>query len=163
MDFLLPSQKGHLSTWAAQGSCLAVERTVRRNSVTLMLPSMARVLVNVILITKEDDRMHNYQIQFDDCFAHLAVQFKFFHLSEKGEGVLGHRARLTGPVERGVLMPVRGGEDEYKTTSLLSADCKYCIFAADGSGTVQLVLDSSSMTRDCTSRMINGWGFACRR
>ena len=96
---------------------------------------------------------------------HLSVQFKFFHVSEKGEGVLGqtYRPDFQNPVKRGVPMPVRGGEDKYKTSSLLSADCKYCIFVADGSGTVQLVLDSSSMTRDCTSRMINGWGFACRR
>ncbi|XP_057492435.1 uncharacterized protein LOC130778038 [Actinidia eriantha] len=116
---------------------------------------MAKVLVNVILITKEDDWMHNYQIQSDDCFAHLAVQFKFSIFRRR---VRVCWARLTGPVKRGVPMPVRGEEDEYKTSSLLSADC-----AADGFVTVQLVLDSSSMTLDCTSRMINGWGFACRR
>ncbi|KAK3026139.1 hypothetical protein RJ639_042582 [Escallonia herrerae] len=164
MPITIPS--GHLSTWAARDGNLMVERTVTYNSVTVTLPGVVEMSVNVVPVTKEDDRVHSYQIPSDDCFAHLEVQFKFFHLSEKVEGVLGqtYRPEFKSPVKIGVPMPVMGGEDKYKTSSLVSADCKYCIFGVDGlhGATQSLVLDSD-MTVDCTSKIGNGRGFVCRR
>ncbi|CAK9136415.1 unnamed protein product [Ilex paraguariensis] len=157
--------QGHLSTWTAPGGGLVVERTAKCNSVTVTLPGVVEMAVNVVPITKEDDRIHNYQIPSDDCFAHLEVQFKFFHLSEKVEGVLGqtYRSDFLNPVKRGVPMPIMGGEDQYMTSSLVEADCKRCIFTIDHA--VQgvskpLVLDPD-MTVDCTSKMSNGRGFVC--
>jgi len=139
---------------------------VTSNSVTVTLPEVVEMSVNVVPITKEDDRVHNYQIPSDDCFAHLEVQFKFLHLTEKVEGVLGqtYRPEFQSPVKRGVPMPIMGGEDKYKTSSLISADCKYCIFGvrASNDGTKSLVLDPDT-TMDCTSKMSNGRGFVCRR
>lgn len=124
------------------------------------------ISVNVVPVSKEDDRVHNYEIPSDDCFAHLEVQFKFFALSEKVEGVLGqtYRPELQSPVKRGVPMPVMGGEDKFKTSSLVSANCKYCIFKGDElhGETKSLVLDPE-MIVDCSSRTSYGRGFVCRR
>ncbi|XP_058185484.1 uncharacterized protein LOC131302716 [Rhododendron vialii] len=155
----------HLSAWTAPDKqLLAVERTANCNRVTVVLPGLVEMLVNVVPVTKEDDRIHKYQIPSDDCFAHLEVQFKFSHLSEDVEGVLGqtYRPGFQSPVKRGVPMPVMGGEDKFKTSSLVSADCKRCIFATDASAANPLELDPS-MTVDCTSKMSNGRGIACRR
>ncbi|KAA8532124.1 hypothetical protein F0562_006734 [Nyssa sinensis] len=94
-------------------------------------------------------------------------EFKFFHLSEEVEGVLGqtYRPEFQNPVKRGVPMPIMGGEDKYKTSSLVSANCKLCIFGVDASrdASKSLVLDPAAMTVDCTSKMSNGRGFICRR
>ncbi|KAL7223630.1 hypothetical protein ACSBR1_025142 [Camellia fascicularis] len=52
-------------------------------------------------------------------------------LSENVEGVLGQTywPDFKGPVKRGVPMPVVGGEDKFQTSSsLVSADCRLCIF-----------------------------------
>lgn len=49
---------------------------------------MAEIKVNVVPVTKEDDRVHNYKVLPDDRFAHLEVQFRFFALSPKVEGVV---------------------------------------------------------------------------
>ncbi|KAF5958105.1 hypothetical protein HYC85_005330 [Camellia sinensis] len=88
--------------------------------------------VSVVPVMKEDDRIHNYQIPSDDCFAHLEVQFKFLQLSEKVEGVLGqmYRPDFKGPVKRGVPMLVVGGEDKFQMSFLVSVDCRLCIFMA---------------------------------
>ncbi|KAK7244372.1 hypothetical protein RIF29_39193 [Crotalaria pallida] len=69
--------EGHLSTWQCQENQLKVARTSNKNSVMITLPEVAEISVNVVPVTKEDSRIHNYQIPDDDCFAHLEVQFKF--------------------------------------------------------------------------------------
>ncbi|RZC71531.1 hypothetical protein C5167_034912 [Papaver somniferum] len=162
----LTIEEGHLSTWVASDGQLTVERTSTRNRVLVKLPGITEFYVNVVPVTKEDDRIHNYQIPSDDCFAHLEVQFKFLDLSESVEGVLGqtYRPDFINPVKRGVAMPVMGGEDKFKTSSLLSADCRRCIFSSENSDeeTNSLVLDPT-MTVDCTSRTSNGYGVVCRR
>ncbi|CAL5326639.1 unnamed protein product [Camellia sinensis] len=158
---------GHLSIWTAPDSRLVEERTAMSNSIIVTMPGVVEMSVSVVPVTKEDDGIHNYQIPSDDCFAHLEVQFKFLQLSEKVEGVLGqtYRPDFKSPVKRGVPMPVMGGEDKFKTSSLVSADCMLCIFMAGGdvsNTNKSLVLDPSMATVDCT-KMSNGQGFICRR
>lgn len=155
-------EEGHLSTWAAPDGCLVMERTARRNSVTVTLPHVVEISVNVVPITKEDDRIHNYQIPADDCFAHLEVQFRFFNLSEKVEGVLGqtYRPEYQNPVKRGVSMPIMGGEYKYKTSALLSANCNHCIFSQNSIVAQPLALENTWM--DCTSKKSDGRGVVCR-
>ncbi|KAK7312988.1 hypothetical protein VNO77_37295 [Canavalia gladiata] len=123
--------EGHLSTWQCPENQLRIERTSSKNSVTVTLPELAEIYVNVVPVTKEDSRIHNYQIPDDDCFAHLEVQFKFYGLSSKVEGVLGrtYQPDFQNPAKLGVAMPVVGGEDRYRTKSLDSADCGVCLFA----------------------------------
>ena len=68
---------------------MKVERVASKNSVLVPLEDVVEILVNVVPITKEDDRIHNYQVPNDDCFAHLEVQFRFFSLPPKLMVVLG--------------------------------------------------------------------------
>ncbi|KAK1309596.1 hypothetical protein QJS10_CPA09g01425 [Acorus calamus] len=106
--------KGHLSEWKSPNDGLTVERTGRAN--------------------KEDDRIHNYQIPSDDCYTHLEVQFRFSKLSKEVEGVIGrtYRPDFENPAKRGVMVPVVGGEDKYMTSSLVSSDCRACVFGSGG-------------------------------
>lgn len=49
--------------------------------------------------------------------------FKFYGLSSRVEGVLGrtYQPDFQNPAKSGVAMPVVGGEDKYRITSLISA------------------------------------------
>ncbi|KAJ8425325.1 hypothetical protein Cgig2_018942 [Carnegiea gigantea] len=131
-EILLPA--GYPSSWASSTQDLKVEKTENRNSVIVILKQVAEISVNVVPVTKEEDRIHNYQIPSDNCFAHLEVQFRFFGLSSQVEGVLGrtYQPDFNNPAKPGVAMPVVGGEDKYRTSSLLSADCKSCLFSPVG-------------------------------
>ncbi|XVF70374.1 hypothetical protein PTKIN_Ptkin11bG0156800 [Pterospermum kingtungense] len=162
-DIVIP--EGHLSSWKSPENDLTVERTSLKNSVLVTLPEITEILVNVVPVTKEDDRIHNYQIPSDDCFAHLELQFKFYGLSSKVEGVLGrtYQPDFVNPARPGVAMPVVGGEDKYRISSLLSADCSSCIFSPVGvlDQTDSLLMDFGTL--DCTSGASGGRAIVCRR
>ncbi|XP_072971925.1 uncharacterized protein [Typha angustifolia] len=153
---------GHLSSWSSASSGLHVERTDTVNNVIITLPKVFQLMAAVVPVTAEDDRIHGYGVPADDCFAHLEVQFKFFGLSEKVEGVLGqtYRPDFQSPVKRGVPMPVMGGEDKYAASSLLSTDCNRCIFSSEEAAPV---VEVSPSTLDCTSKMSSGYAVVCRR
>ncbi|KAF3453629.1 hypothetical protein FNV43_RR04070 [Rhamnella rubrinervis] len=159
--------KGHLSSWTCQETRLKVERSSSKNSVTVTIPEVAEISVNVVPVTKEDDRIHNYQIPSDDCFAHLEVQFRFYGLSSNVEGVLGrtYQPDFQNPAKPGVAMPVVGGEDKYRTTSLFSADCSACVFSPEEVEPEQK--ESSSVMEygmlDCRGRATGGNGIVCRK
>ncbi|KAM1356637.1 hypothetical protein ACFX13_031462 [Malus domestica] len=101
----------HLSAWESPEYDIIVKRTSSKNSVLVTLPEVAEISVNVVRVTKADDRIHNYQIPSDDCFAHLEVQFRFYDLSSNVEGVLGrtYQPDFKNPAKPGVAMPVVGG------------------------------------------------------
>uniref|UniRef100_A0A7N0SXT2 Uncharacterized protein n=1 Tax=Kalanchoe fedtschenkoi TaxID=63787 RepID=A0A7N0SXT2_KALFE len=158
---------GHLSRWESPESEILVERISDTNGALITLSDFAEISVSVVPITKEDDAIHNYQIPEDDCFAHLAVQFKFYGLSSKVEGVLGrtYQPDFQNPAKPGVAMPVVGGEDKYRTASLLSADCNSCIYSPTGEREqpedVQTMMDHRAL--DCSSGANNGNGIICRK
>lgn len=60
-----------------------------KNSILATIPQLAEISVKVVVVTKEDDRIHNYRIPSDDCFVHLEVQLIFYGLSSKVESALG--------------------------------------------------------------------------
>ncbi|XAR68378.1 hypothetical protein NMG60_11003479 [Bertholletia excelsa] len=157
--------EGYPSLWKSPENEIRVERTSGRNSVIVTLPEVAEISVNVVPVTKEDDKIHNYQIPSDDCFAHLEVQFRFYGLSSKVEGVLGrtYQPDFQSPAKLGVAMPVVGGENKYRTTSLLSADCSSCVFSPVG----VLHKDDSVVMNygplDCTGGASSGNGIVCRK
>ncbi|MFS7987749.1 hypothetical protein Hanom_Chr11g01026581 [Helianthus anomalus] len=74
--------------------------------------------------------MHNYQIPSNDNFAHLEVQFRFFGLSSNVEGILGrtYHPDFENPAKPGVAMPVVGGDDNYKASSLLAVIVHFACF-----------------------------------
>ncbi|EEF28678.1 conserved hypothetical protein [Ricinus communis] len=93
------------------------------------------------------------------------VQFKFYGLSPKVEGVLGrtYQPDFENPAKPGVAMPVVGGEDKYRTSSLLSADCGSCMFSSAGSLDQEdpLVMDFSML--DCAGGYSSGHGIVCKK
>lgn len=93
----------------------------------------------------------------------MEVQFRFYGLSSDVEGVLGrtYRPNFENNAKPGVAMPVVGGEDKYKTTSLLSADCKMCIFSVRGQSSDAVPMKYGTL--DCTGRAATGNGIVCRR
>lgn len=122
--------EGHLSQRKLAEDELIIERTASRNSIAIIIEGTAQISVNAVPITEEDDRVHKYDVPQDDCFAHLEVQFEFFKLSPRVDGVLGrtYRPEYVSRAKAGVEMPVLGGEDKYWTSSLLATDCKVCSF-----------------------------------
>ncbi|MBA0849434.1 hypothetical protein Goshw_016035 [Gossypium schwendimanii] len=116
-------------------------------------------------VTKEDDRVHHYKVPFDDCFAHLEVQFRFFSLSSNVDGVLGrtYRPDFENPAKPGVVMPAAGGEDKYKTTSLLSLDCSTCLFSPETGSNQETTSQSEILTLDCTRGASTGYGIVCKK
>ncbi|KAF9587972.1 hypothetical protein IFM89_006297 [Coptis chinensis] len=155
----------HLSTWQSPKQEIKVERTSNMNSVTVTLTEYAEILINVVPITEQDDKIHNYQIPSNDCFAHLELQFRFIGLSPDVEGVLGrtYRPDFVNPAKPGVAMPVVGGEDKHKTTSLLSSDCASCLFSPGGVETKgnSIVMDFGTL--DCGQGFSGGNGIVCRK
>ncbi|GAB4846325.1 hypothetical protein Ancab_025331 [Ancistrocladus abbreviatus] len=157
--------EGYPSVWTSLAEDLKIERTSSKNSVIVTIREVAEVSVNVVPVTEEDNRIHNYQIPSDNCFAHLEVQFRFFGLSPEVEGVLGrtYQPEFQNPAKPGVAMPVVGGEDKYRTSSLLSADCKACVFSP-----ARVLQQEKSMvmdfgTLDCASRAASGYGIVCKK
>ena len=142
---------------------MKVERTATKNSVLVTIPGIVEIMANVVPVTKQDDRIHSYKVPSNDCFAHLEVQFRFFSLSSKVEGVLGrtYQPDFENPAKPGVAMAVVGGEDKYRTPSLLSQECESCVFSQ-----TQDAENSSALmegTLDCTGNLSNGNGIVCKK
>ncbi|XP_052202531.1 uncharacterized protein LOC127808161 [Diospyros lotus] len=124
----------HSWEWISPDNGLKIERTACQNSVTVTAPGIIEILVGAVPVTEEDNRIHNYQIPSGDCFAHLEIQFRFTRgFSSRVEGVLGrtYRPDFKNPAKVGVAMPVVGGEDKYRVSSLFSADCVSCMFSPE--------------------------------
>ncbi|KAL4554976.1 hypothetical protein LXL04_037586 [Taraxacum kok-saghyz] len=163
----IPLGLGALSTWKSPEGEVEVERTSAVNSVIVNIPGVVEILVNVVPITAEDDKIHGYHVPSDDCFAHLEVQFKFSRLSDNVEGVLGrtYQPDFVNPAKPGVAMAVVGGEDKYRTTSLLSSDCVKCIYDSSNVGVgkeKQMIKEPSSL--DCSVKgLFHGNGIVCKK
>ncbi|KAG2299316.1 hypothetical protein Bca4012_010892 [Brassica carinata] len=154
-----------LYTWYSPNKDIKIERVTMRNSVIITIKDKAEIMVNVVPVTKEDDRIHNYKVPSDDCFAHLEVQFKFFNLSPNVDGILGrtYKPDFQNPAKPGVAMPVVGGEESFKTSSLLSNDCKTCIFSESQAKIDTVKSEIEYATLDCTRGASSGYGIVCRK
>ncbi|CAN6869533.1 unnamed protein product [Brassica oleracea] len=162
-DLSVPEET--LFTWYSPNKDIKIERVTMRNSVIVTIKDKAEIMVNVVPVTKEDDRIHNYKVPSDECFAHLEVQFKFFNLSPNVDGILGrtYKPDFQNPAKSGVAMPVVGGEDSFKTSSLLSNDCKTCIFSESQAEIDIVKSEIVYATLDCTSGASSGYGIVCRK
>ncbi|XP_047306964.1 uncharacterized protein LOC124910373 [Impatiens glandulifera] len=161
--------EGYPSVWRSpDDDNIIVERISDTNAALITLPEIAEISVSAVPITEEDNRVHNYRIPVDDCFAHLEVQFRFYRLSDNVEGVLGrtYQPDFKNPAKPGVAMPVVGGEDKYRTSSLLSSDCASCIYSPHiintNTTTSMLMVDYGAL--DCTGKAAAaGHGIVCRK
>ncbi|CAN8253849.1 unnamed protein product [Cochlearia groenlandica] len=152
-----------LSTWSPLEDYIKVERTSDKNSVMVTLSNIVEIWVNVVPITEEDDKKHKYGIPENDCFAHLEVQFRFLRLFSNVEGVIGrtYNVDFRNPAKPGVAMPVVGGEDKYRTMSLLDTSCNACVYSGGSDKIEPLFLNQNIV--DCTGGSSSGVGIFCKK
>ena len=71
------------------------------------------------------NRVHNYGITSEDCFAHFDMKFQFWNLSTTVDGVVGQTTYQPGflnYVKRGVAMPIVGAVDPFRSSTTETAD-----------------------------------------
>ncbi|KAL4554971.1 hypothetical protein LXL04_037581 [Taraxacum kok-saghyz] len=141
----IPLALGGLSLWKSPEGEIEVERTSTVNSVMVNIPGVVEILANVVPVTAEDDKLHGYNVPSDDCFAHLQPDYK-------------------NPAKPGVAMAVVGGEDKYRTTSLLSSDCANCIYDSSNVGLEETKMIKEHGTLDCSAKgLFHGNGIVCKK
>lgn len=163
----LPESEG--SRWQSESvRTVSATRNAEANSVVVEVEGSFRITAKVVPITQEDSRIHNYGITEEDSFAHLDLGFKFFSLSSQVSGVLGqtYRPDYVSRVNIGAKMPVMGGDEEFKTSSLFATDCAVARFngasdlngSANGEDEAPLELPSLN----CASGL-DGQGVVCKK
>ncbi|KAL6616788.1 hypothetical protein ACP70R_039058 [Stipagrostis hirtigluma subsp. patula] len=132
-DVPLPAVVG--ARWApATAPALSVTRTAQVNTVVVELKGAFKIVANVVPITAEDSRVHNYGVTEDDSLAHLDLGFKFFDLTDDVHGVLGqtYRSDYVNKLNVSSKMPVMGGAANYLSSDLFSTDCAVARFGRRG-------------------------------
>ncbi|XVF78119.1 hypothetical protein PTKIN_Ptkin14bG0103800 [Pterospermum kingtungense] len=81
----------------------------------------------------------------------------------KLECLAGLRPDFENEAKPGVAMPVVGGEDKYRTTSLLSSDCSYCLFSPENGSKQEYTSVTEHLTLDCTRGASSGYGIVCKK
>lgn len=164
----LPESTG--STWQSTKSISPSVSITRigqdTNNVQIEVNGNFVIRAKVVPITKEESRVHNYNITNDDCFAHLDLGFKFQSLSGEVNGVLGqtYGKDYVSRVNMGIAMPVMGGDREFESSSLFATDCSVARFLGGHSSNIVqgsgLGLNLPSLS--CGSGM-DGEGVVCKR
>jgi hypothetical protein len=94
-DLVIP--EGSFSTWYSPEKDLKVERVSSKNSAIITFEDRANILVNVVPVTEEDDKIHKYQVPANDCFVHLEVNLSSFTYPRQ---LIEYLAGLTGLILR---------------------------------------------------------------
>ncbi|CAM6087383.1 unnamed protein product [Calypogeia fissa] len=157
---ILPPRES--ATWELPSAGLKIIRTQGKNAISVEVAQSFKVEAIVVPITKQESRIHNYNITSDNCFAHLELHFQFYNLSTEVTGVLGQTYvhGYKSPVKRGVPMPIMGGEHRFRSSSLMQPDCAVSKFGAVPSS-VEIIREAIPVTCDGNSK--SGRGFVCRR
>eukprot|EP00249_Psilotum_nudum_P026997 c34203_g1_i1 orf=494-1534(+) len=153
--------------WVATDVTLT--RTEYANALTVAISGLLKSSINIVPVTKEESRVHNYEVTDSDCFAHLDVNFEFLNLTESVSGVLGqtYAPNYVNPVKTGVPMPIMGGNRQYVVSSILTPDCGVTEFRAMHHSHIR----DTGIARNpmgkprvvCSSNGSAGSGFVCKR
>ncbi|KAL6853978.1 hypothetical protein ACP4OV_020007 [Aristida adscensionis] len=147
-DITLPAFVG--ARWVpATAPSLSITRTALVNTVVVELKGSFKIMANVVPITAEDSRIHNYGVTEDDSLAHLDLGFKFYDLGDNVHGVLGqtYRSDYINQLSVSSNMPVMGGAPKYLSSDLFSTDCAVARFgrragaSVGGPGGIAMVTD----------------------
>ncbi|TVU18712.1 hypothetical protein EJB05_34824, partial [Eragrostis curvula] len=111
---------------------LTVTRTAATNAVRVQLKGVFDIMANVVPISEEDSRIHNYGVTEDDSLAHFDLGFKFFDLTDNVHGVLGqtYRTDYVNQLNVSSKMPVMGGTPKYVSSDIFATDCAVARFGA---------------------------------
>ncbi|MBA0776833.1 hypothetical protein Gotri_011776 [Gossypium trilobum] len=60
-------------------------------------------------------------------------------------------------------MPVVGGEDKYRTTQLLSANCFTCLYSPENSSNQEMTSVTEYLTLDCSRGASARYGIVCKK
>ncbi|KAL6619845.1 hypothetical protein ACP70R_034984 [Stipagrostis hirtigluma subsp. patula] len=134
-DIVIPAFTG--ARWSpTTAPALSVTRTAQANTVVVELKGVFRIVANVVPITAEDSRIHNYGVTDDDSLAHLDLGFKFYDLTDDVHGVLGqtYRPDYVNRLDVAAKMPVMGGADSFVSSGLFATDCAVARFGRTGAG-----------------------------
>ncbi|KAL2653153.1 hypothetical protein R1flu_021281 [Riccia fluitans] len=136
-----------------------ITRVEGKNAVAIEVKGSMKLEAHVVPITKQESRVHNYDITSENCFAHLDLNFQFFNLSNDVNGILGQTyvPGYKSPVKVGIPMPILGGEHNYVSSSLFKTDCAVSKFGTVSSGSIRPASSVSCKNSD------SGRGFICRR
>ena len=152
------------SAWTSSDGALALNRIGARNAVDLTIKEKMGVAVTVVPIGQKESELHKYGIGDEDCFAHLDMQFRFYNLSTSVHGVLGqtYQPGYVNPTKRGVAMPIMGGADRFRSSSLLATDCKMSQYSASAIPEGSAVPSSHAVCGSSLSTALPG-ALICRR
>ncbi|KAI3942320.1 hypothetical protein MKW92_041457 [Papaver armeniacum] len=157
----LPELEG--AKWQSEvDSSISITRSGVTNRIIIEVEGNFKITANVVPITEEESRIHNYAITSEDCFAHLDLAFKFYSLSEDVNGVLGqtYAKNYVSRVKMGAAMPVMGGDNKFITSNLFAKDCAVARFI--GSESTDTGSSSEYGSLNCSSG-IDGTGVVCKR
>ncbi|XP_020532256.1 uncharacterized protein LOC18424225 [Amborella trichopoda] len=122
-DIEIPTLFG--ATHIHKDAGLKIWRLEDTNSVIVNAKDQFKIKARVLPITQEDSRTHGYEITNEDCFSHLEVNFRFYNLSTKVDGVLGqtYAPGYQSRVLVGAAMPIMGGARRFESSHIFSTDC----------------------------------------
>ncbi|KAJ3702851.1 hypothetical protein LUZ61_006556 [Rhynchospora tenuis] len=141
---------------------LKISRTKIVNSLVVELKGRFRIIANVVPITKEDSRIHNYGVTSEDCMTHLDLAFKFDAFTKDVHGVVGqtYRPDYVNKFDVRKKMPVLGGANKFSTSSLFATDCAVARFG-HRDAEAELISVLTDVVK-CASGM-NGPGVICKK
>ncbi|RZC55389.1 hypothetical protein C5167_014251 [Papaver somniferum] len=157
----LPESEG--ATWQSEVTPgVTITRSSMTNKVIVEVEGNFKITANVVPITEEESKVHNYRITKDDCFAHLDLGFKFYSLGENVNGVLGqtYANNYVSKVNMGASMSVMGGDDKFITSSVFAKDCAVARFTGSAISSSRSSSEYASLS--CGSG-IDGRGVICKK